>query len=134
MCLSIAGMERLDSLEYGATNGLFKRLAKKTGIKASPHLMRHSHATELIRAGWDMAHVQKRLGHANIQTTINTYVHLMMTYSKNIKSIYNVEKRAMEIDRSYVNTLANDKSETLSLTETELRLVDNKNSLLSLRK
>jgi len=63
-------------LEYGATNGLFKRLAKKTGIKASPHLMRHSHATELIRAGWDMAHVQKRLGHANIQTTINTYVHL----------------------------------------------------------
>jgi len=23
-----------------------------------------------------MAHVQKRLGHANIQTTINTYVHL----------------------------------------------------------
>jgi len=28
----------------------------------------------------------------------------------------------MEIDRSYVNTLANDKSETLSLTETELRL------------
>jgi len=38
--------------------------------------MRHSHATELIRAGWDMAHVQKRLGHANIQTTINTYVHL----------------------------------------------------------
>jgi len=30
----------------------------------------------------------------------------------------------MEID-SYVNTLANDKSETLSLTETELRLVDN---------
>jgi len=31
----------------------------------------------------------------------------------------------MEIDRSYVNTLANDKSETLSLTETELRLVDN---------
>jgi len=39
----------------------------------------------------------------------------------------------MEIDRSYVNTLANDKSETLSLTETELRLVDNKNSLLSLK-
>jgi len=29
------------------------------------------------------------------------------------------------VDRSYVNTLANDKSETLSLTETELRLVDN---------
>jgi len=71
-----------------------------------------------------MAHVQKRL-HANIQTTINTYVHLTDDdLQQEYQSIYNVEKRAMEIDRSYVNTLANDKSET-SLTETELRLVDN---------
>jgi integrase len=47
-------------MNYGAVNGLFKRLAKKTGIQATPHLLRHTHATELIRAGWDMAHVQKR--------------------------------------------------------------------------
>jgi len=60
-------------LEYGATNGLFKRLAKKTG-KASPHLMRHSHATELIRL--DGIWRPKAVRHANIQTTINTYVHL----------------------------------------------------------
>lgn len=58
-------------------NGLFRRLAKKTGIKAFPHLLRHTHATELIKAGWDMAYVQKRLGHADVQTTINTYVHLV---------------------------------------------------------
>lgn len=57
-------------------NGLFRRLAKKTGIKAYPHLLRHTHATELIRAGWHMAYVQKRLGHADVQTTINTYAHL----------------------------------------------------------
>ena len=55
---------------------LFRRLAFKTGIKAHPHLLRHTHATELIRAGWDMAYVQKRLGHADVQTTINTYAHL----------------------------------------------------------
>lgn len=55
---------------------LFERLAKKTGIKVTAHLLRHTHATELIRAGWSMAHVQKRLGHATVQTTINTYVHL----------------------------------------------------------
>src|SRR5258708_30968103 len=35
-----------------------------------------SHATELIKAGWDASYVQKRLGHAQVQTTINTYVHL----------------------------------------------------------
>jgi integrase/recombinase XerD len=40
------------------------------------HMLRHSHATELIRAGWDASYVQKRLGHAQVQTTINTYVHL----------------------------------------------------------
>lgn len=63
-------------MNYNAVNGIFKRLAKKTGIETSPHLFRHTHATELIRAGWDLAHVQKRLGHTSIQTTINTYVHL----------------------------------------------------------
>ena len=30
-------------------DNLFNRLAKKTGIKAYPHLLRHTHATELIR-------------------------------------------------------------------------------------
>ena len=63
-------------MNYNTVNGIFKRLAKKTGIETSPHLFRHTHATELIRAGWDLAHVQKRLGHTSIQTTINTYVHL----------------------------------------------------------
>lgn len=63
-------------MSQGNVNGLFKRLKKKTGIKATPHLFRHTHATELIKAGWDMSYIQKRLGHTNIQTTINTYVHL----------------------------------------------------------
>ncbi len=64
------------AMRYSSVEGLFQRLEKKTGIKANPHLFRHTHATELIRSGWDMSYVQKRLGHSNIQTTINTYVHL----------------------------------------------------------
>lgn len=63
-------------MNYSSVTGLFKRLHKKTGIDTNPHLLRHTHATELIRAGMDMAYVQKRLGHASIQTTISTYVHL----------------------------------------------------------
>ena len=63
-------------ITYSTVNELFNQLEKKTGIKANPHLFRHTHATELIRQGWDMAHVQKRLGHASVQTTINTYAHL----------------------------------------------------------
>ena len=64
------------SMNYSTVTGLFKRLQKKTGIKVTPHLLRHTHATELIRGGMDMAYVQKRLGHSSIQTTINTYVHV----------------------------------------------------------
>ena len=63
-------------LTYKTIDNLFRRLSKKTDIKVNPHLLRHTHATELIRAGWDMAYVQQRLGHTDIQTTINTYVHL----------------------------------------------------------
>ncbi len=63
-------------MTYSAVASLFNRLEKKTGIAARPHLFRHTHATDLIRNGWDMAHVQKRLGHASVQTTINTYTHL----------------------------------------------------------
>jgi len=54
---------------------LFRRLKRKTGIAIHPHILRHTHATDLIREGMEMAYVQKRLGHASIQTTIDTYVH-----------------------------------------------------------
>ncbi len=64
-------------LTYSAVDSLFRRLRKKTGIYATAHLLRHSHATNLVRAGWDMSYVQKRLGHRDIQTTVNTYVHLL---------------------------------------------------------
>lgn len=63
-------------LSYKTVDSLFRRLSKNTQIEVNSHLLRHTHATELIRAGWDMSYVQKRLGHADIQTTVNTYVHL----------------------------------------------------------
>lgn len=39
------------------------------------HSLRHTHATVLIESGADIKDVQTRLGHANIQTTLQTYVH-----------------------------------------------------------
>lgn len=64
-------------MTYNGVNSLFRNLEEKTQIKKiTPHLFRHTHATELIRSGWDIAYVQKRLGHKHVQTTIDTYVHL----------------------------------------------------------
>jgi integrase/recombinase XerD len=63
-------------LDREAVKALFRYYSRKSGIVIHAHQLRHSHATELIRAGWDASYVQQRLGHAQVQTTINTYVHL----------------------------------------------------------
>ena len=39
------------------------------------HSLRHTHTTPLIESGADVKDVQTRLGHSNIQTTLQTYVH-----------------------------------------------------------
>lgn len=84
--------ERGTPMTYAAVDSLFRRLSKKTGIDAHPHLLRHTHATDLIRAGWDMAHVQKRLGHTSVQTTINTYTHLTDSDLKQAYQVYLEQK------------------------------------------
>ena len=63
-------------LRSSAVYPKLSRLAKTLNIPFSPHIFRHTHATELLRSGWDASYVQKRLGHKDIQTTINTYAHL----------------------------------------------------------
>jgi integrase/recombinase XerD len=73
-------------MQYSSAIGLFRRLKKKTGIEVNPHLLRHTHATEMIRKGIGMEMVQKRLGHASIQTTIDTYTHLS---DEDLKTAYN---------------------------------------------
>ncbi len=39
------------------------------------HSLRHTHATMLIEAGANVKNVQLRLGHTDIRTTLQTYVH-----------------------------------------------------------
>ncbi len=41
------------------------------------HNLRHSHGSLLLANGIDIATVSKRLGHANLSTTLNTYIHLL---------------------------------------------------------
>lgn len=64
------------AMSYSSIQMLFRRLSRKLGFKVTPHIFRHTHATELLRAGWDMSYVQRRLGHKQIQTTINAYAHI----------------------------------------------------------
>lgn len=63
-------------LRYSAVRKLFLRLSKKLEFKVTPHMLRHSHATNLIKSGMEASFVQKRLGHASVQTTLDTYTHI----------------------------------------------------------
>jgi integrase len=42
----------------------------------TPHWFRHTHATALLLAGVPVHVVQRRLGHRDVQTTLNTYGHV----------------------------------------------------------
>ena len=50
-------------------------IRQELGINFDYHSLRHTHATKLIEAGANVKAVQQRLGHKNIVTTMNTYVH-----------------------------------------------------------
>jgi integrase len=44
--------------------------------------LRHGHATHLLEAGVQPKVVQERLGHSNIQTTMDIYSHVMPTIQR----------------------------------------------------
>lgn len=73
----LRGENKGKPLTLTAVEALFKRLREKTGIrKLHPHLFRHTHATMYYQETKDIKQVQERLGHSQIQTTMNLYLHL----------------------------------------------------------
>lgn len=63
-------------MRYSAVAGLVARLTACTRIEFNLHMLRHSAASEMIRAGVPIEVVSKLLTHRNVATTSGTYVHL----------------------------------------------------------
>ena len=72
-----------------AVQRLIKQYAVKAGItrKVTPHVIRHSFATDLLQNGADLRSVQALLGHANIATT-QVYTHVTDAHLREIHKKY----------------------------------------------
>ncbi len=70
------------ALTLSSVEKMFQHYSKKSKVTLHPHVLRHTHATELVRSylrdgdSVDWKFVQERLGHASVVTTMQTYTHL----------------------------------------------------------
>lgn len=90
------------SYVFGGSKGLscspiddeFKKAIEESGVKKIRlHDLRHSHATWLINNGVNIVAISKRLGHATIEQTLNTYSHLLQSTDTDMMNTINSLKK-----------------------------------------
>lgn len=88
------GRKDVTRLTPRSVETIVKQYAIKAGItkKVTPHVIRHSFATDLLENGADLRSVQALLGHANIQTT-QVYTHVTDKHLRDIHKKFHGKKR-----------------------------------------
>ena len=70
---------RISYVEPRTMENRFKSILGKCGIEdANFHALRHSFATRCVEVGFDIKSLSEILGHANVNITLNRYVHPTM--------------------------------------------------------
>ena len=73
---------------------IVSKYAKRSGlpIKATPHTLRHSFATDLLISGADIRSVQEMLGHESIRTT-QVYTHVTNRHLKEVHKAFHSKSK-----------------------------------------
>lgn len=90
---AVAGKRSL-RLTPRSVERIIKHYATKAGItrKVTPHVIRHSYATDLLENGADLRSVQALLGHQNIATT-QVYTHVTDKHLREVHKKFHGQRR-----------------------------------------